>query len=120
MNLRTRWASFRQRPHPTAARVAIVVATALAAVYGWPLGSIIHRLHFPEPGRYCGTPEVFALLAGAVMVAPSALLLAATQPAARRALYGRPLWRTTSFAALVALSVLAVANWLALIELVWL
>ncbi len=120
MSLRTRWSNFRQRPHPATARFAIVLASAFAGAYGWPLVSIMRRLWFPEPGRRCGTPEVFALLAGAVIVAPLALLLAAIQPAMRRALADRPLWRALSYTALVVLVLLVVANWVALIKLVWL
>jgi len=78
------------------------------------------RLYFPEPGRHCGTPEVFTLLAGAVIVAPAALLLGALQFPARRALLDRPPWRTASLAALALLPLLVLANWLALIKLVWL
>ena len=120
MNLRSRWSDFRQRRHPRAARIAIVAACVLAAVYSWPLGSILLRLYFPEPGRYCGTPEVFALLAGAVVVAPAALLLGAIQIPARRELQDRPPWRTASLAALALLLSLVLANWLALIKLIWL
>lgn len=103
-----------------APRAAIVLASAFAAAYAWPLVSILCRLWFPEPGRRCGTPEVVALLAGAVIVAPLALLLAAIQPAMRRALPERPLWRALSYIAVVVLILLVVANWVSLIKLVWL
>jgi hypothetical protein len=119
MSLRARWFNFRQRLHPTAAKIAIVFASALAAVYSWSLASIMRRLYFPEPGRRCATPEVGALLVGAVIVAPAAFLLAATQVAIRRALPDRPVWRTLSYTALVVLLLLVVANWLALIKLIW-
>jgi drug/metabolite transporter (DMT)-like permease len=120
MNLRSRWSNFRQRRHPTAARIAIAVACALVAVYGWPLGSVLLGLYSPEPGRYCATPEVFALFTGAVIVAPAALLLGALQIPARRELHDRPPWRTAALAALALLILLVLANWLALIKLVWL
>jgi type II secretory pathway component PulL len=77
-------------------------------------------LYFPEPGQRCGTPEVFALLAGAVVVAPAALLLGAIQIPARRELHDRPPWRTASLAALAFLVLLVLANWFSLIKLVWL
>jgi hypothetical protein len=76
-------------------------------------------VYFPEPGRYCGTPEVFALPFGAVVVAPGTLLFAAVQHAARRALRDRPSWRNISSAVLVYLLLLVAANWLSLIKLLW-
>ena len=119
MSLRTHWSGSWLR-HPTAARIVVVFASVLVVAYGWPLGNILLRLYFPEPGRYCGTPEVMALLVGAVIVAPAALLLAAAQVSIRGALPERTLWRPLSYTALVALPLLVVANWIAFIKLVWL
>jgi hypothetical protein len=120
MSLRNHRSNFPQRRHPTAARIGIVVAGALVAVYGWLLGSLVLHVDLPEPGRYCGTPEAFALLTGAVIVAPAALLLGAVQIPARRELHGRPSWRTAAVAALALLLLLVLVNWLALIKLLWL
>lgn len=112
------WASIARRlGAPLLAKSAVVLSLALAVPYGWFLGLILYGLYGPSP-RSCSTAEMFALLAGAGIVAPLAILLVVAIARFRAGTGAdRRIWRAVSWLAVASLLIAVGTNWVVLFRL---
>ena len=102
---------------PLRVKVSAVLGLGLAAFYYWSLAVVLYSLYGPGHGR-CGTPQVLALTAGAVVVTPIALLLVFAIVRFRSRIAARRTWRAISLLAGVALLAAAGINWFFFVRLV--
>ena len=112
------WTSLARRlGPPRLAKLSVVLGLVLAAPYCWFLALVLYSLYGPTP-RPCSTSEMFGLIAGAVVVAPLAILLVAASARFRKAIPTQRVWRAISWLAVAALLAAVGVNWVILVRLV--
>jgi hypothetical protein len=99
------------------AKLSAVLGLGLAVPYGGFLARLLYRLYGPAH-EHCGTPEVLALTAGAVVVAPLAVLLVVAMARYRAGIAAHRAWQAVSCLAVVALLLAVGANWLVFLRLI--
>jgi len=102
---------------PLLAKSSAVLGLGLAVPYAGFLALILYGLYGPTP-KPCGTPEVLALTAGAVVVAPIAVLLVVANARFRAALPAQRAWQAASWLAVVSLLVAVGTNWVILLRVI--